>query len=142
MTFFEGYPEVVDEPIINEVHKDFPASEAGLKKAIKKYGPKVLKAGKTGIMGTVKRFPLASRVAVPYALYSAAEPTPVDEKYGITRMENLFPMIGDTKSTMEKKFKRNTPTAKKLFKNLFKFSIFKTRKEFEKIIVKSLKFIV
>ena len=82
-------------------------SEAGLKKAIKKYGPKVLKAGKTGIMGTVKRFPLASRVAVPYALYSAAQPTPVDEKYGITRMENLFPMIGDTKSTMEKKFKRN-----------------------------------
>ena len=32
VTLYEGYPEIVNEPIINEVHKDFPASVVGLKK--------------------------------------------------------------------------------------------------------------
>jgi len=79
-------------------------SEKGLWKAGKKYLPKVLKAGKTGITGALTKFPIASRLGTYYA---AATPTPVDEKYGISRMENLLPMVGDTKSTMEKKFERN-----------------------------------
>ena len=32
VTLYEGYPEIIDKPIINEVHKDFPASLAGLQK--------------------------------------------------------------------------------------------------------------
>ena len=32
VTFYEGYPEIVDEPIINEVHEEFPANIAGLEK--------------------------------------------------------------------------------------------------------------
>ena len=32
VTLYEGYPEIVDEPIINEVHEEFPASVAGLEK--------------------------------------------------------------------------------------------------------------
>ena len=82
-------------------------SEKGIMDALKKYGPKYAKNIGSFATGVGQRFPLATRAAVPYALYSAAEATPVDKKYGITRMENLFPMIGDTKSTMEKKFKRN-----------------------------------
>ena len=32
VTLYEGYPEIVDEPIINEVHEEFPASVVGLEK--------------------------------------------------------------------------------------------------------------
>ena len=83
-------------------------SERGLYEAIKKYGPKALNIGKTGIIGAASRFPLLTTAAT---IYGAGTSTPVDEKYGITRMDNLFPMFGDTKETMMKKFKRNQEEA-------------------------------
>jgi len=79
-------------------------SEKGIMKALKKYGPKALKYGKGLGVGAVTRFPL---VTAGTGIYAAGTATPVDEKYGIDRMDNIFPMFGDTESTMEKKFKRN-----------------------------------
>ena len=79
-------------------------SEKGIMKALKKYGPKALKYGKGLGVGAVNRFPL---VTAGTGIYAAGTATPVDEKYGIDRMDNVFPMFGDTVSTMEKKFKRN-----------------------------------
>ena len=83
-------------------------SERGLLEAIKKYGPKALKYGKTGIMGAASRFPLLTTAA---GIYGAGTPTPVDVKYDITRGENIFPMFGDTKGTLEKKIERNLAEA-------------------------------
>ena len=79
-------------------------SEKGIMKALKKYGPKALKYGKGLGVGVATRFPL---VTAGTGIYAAGTATPVDEKYGIDRMDNVFPMFGDTVSTMEKKFKRN-----------------------------------
>jgi hypothetical protein len=79
-------------------------SEKGIMKALKKYGPKALKYGKGLGVGAVTRFPL---VTAGTGIYAAGTATPVDEKYDIDRMDNVFPMFGDTVSTMEKKFKRN-----------------------------------
>ena len=83
-------------------------SEKGIMKALKKYGPKALKYGKGLGVGAVTRFPL---VTAGTGIYAAGTATPVDEKYGIDRMDNVFPMFGDTESTMEKKFKRNLDEA-------------------------------
>jgi len=43
--------------------------------------------------------------------YFGADPTPVDEKYGITRWDNLFPMFGDTEESMMKDLERNEAEA-------------------------------
>jgi len=87
-----------------DIFKSPKFSERGLLEAIKKYGPKALNWGKAGIMGGLSRFPGFAQLG---AYYGLATPTPVDEKYGITRMENLLPMVGDTEATMMKKLKRN-----------------------------------
>jgi len=79
-------------------------SERGAYEAIKKYGPKAFNWLKGGIGGALTRFPGMTQLA---AYYAAAKPTPVDIKYDITRRENLLPMFGDTKTTVEKKIKRN-----------------------------------
>jgi len=79
-------------------------SERGAYEALKKYGPKALNWVKGGIGGAFTRFPGMTQLA---AYYAAAKPTPVDVKYDITRKENLLPMFGDTKATVEKKIKRN-----------------------------------
>jgi len=79
-------------------------SEKGIMDALKKYGPKAAKYGKGLAIGTASRFPLLTTAT---GIYGAGTPTPVDEKYNITRMDNIFPMFGDTESTMQKKFKRN-----------------------------------
>ena len=79
-------------------------SEKGIMDALKKYGPKATKYGKGLAIGTASRFPLLTTAT---GIYGAGTPTPVDEKYNITRMDNIFPMFGDTVSTMQKKFKRN-----------------------------------
>ena len=79
-------------------------SERGAYEAIKKYGPKAFNWIKGGIGGAFTRFPGMTQLA---AYYAAAKPTPVDVKYDITRRENLLPMFGDTKATVEKKIKRN-----------------------------------
>tara|TARA_R100001143_G_C3349597_1_gene128760 strand:+ start:169 stop:1695 length:1527 start_codon:yes stop_codon:yes gene_type:complete len=86
-------------------------SEKGIMKALKKYGPRYAKNIGSFATGVGSRFPVAttlgSRLGPYYAMWKGSEVTPVDEKYGITRTENLLPMIGDTKSTMEKKALRN-----------------------------------
>ena len=79
-------------------------SERGLYEAAKKYGPKAFNWGKSGITGILSRFPGLAQLG---AYYGLATPTPVDEKYGITRMDNLLPMFGDTEEILMKKSKRN-----------------------------------
>jgi len=85
-------------------------SERGLYEAVKKYGPKALNWGKGLGLGIMSRFPL---LTVGAGLYGAATPTPVDEKYGISRMDNLFPFMDSEfeGSALEKKLKRNQEEA-------------------------------
>ena len=86
-------------------------SERGLYEAAKKYGPKAWNWGKSGITGILSRFPGLAQLG---AYYGLATPTPVDEKYGITRMDNLFPFMDSEfeGSAMQKKIKRNLEESK------------------------------
>ena len=81
-------------------------SEKGIMDALKKYGPKAAKYGKGLAIGTASRFPLLTTAT---GIYAAGTPTPVDEKYGISRMDNLFPFMDSEfeGSAMQKKLKRN-----------------------------------
>ena len=82
-------------------------SEKGAYEAIKKYGPKALKWMKGGVGSLLTRFPGLTQLG---AYYTAATPTKIDKKYGITHKENIIPMFGSDEERMEgfkKKVKRN-----------------------------------
>ena len=89
-------------------------SEKGIMKALKKYGPRYAKNIGSFASGVSSRFPMTttvgSRLGPYYAMWKAAEATPVDKKYGLSRADNLFAPFKtgeDSKEYFEKKFKRN-----------------------------------
>ena len=82
-------------------------SERGAYEAIKKYGPKAFNWLKGGVGSLLTRFPGLTQLG---AYYTAATPTKIDKKYGITHKENIIPMFGSDEDRMagfKKKVKRN-----------------------------------
>jgi hypothetical protein len=91
-------------------------SERGIKTLAQRKLPQYAKGlarflGSSGV-GMASRFPIATRLAPYYAMYKASEVTPVDEKYGISRTDNLFaPFKSNTVEIMQKKALRNAEQA-------------------------------